>query len=106
MEQYVNDLLPFHDDNKQNVIHEINMSVRSNAIGIPLRAVIQGGVAMIGYWIFGAPNILFADSLNPVAYQCHVDSYRKPYQRCSYHWDDAGAVSYTHLDVYKRQIIL
>ena len=30
------------------------------------------------------------DSLNPVAYQCHVDSYRKPYQRCSYHWDDAG----------------
>ncbi len=36
------------------------MIVRSNAIGIPLLAVIQGGVAMIGYWIFGAPNILFA----------------------------------------------
>jgi predicted PurR-regulated permease PerM len=57
MEQYVNDLLPFNDDNTQNVIHEINMIVRSNAIGIPLLAVIQGGVAMIGYWIFGAPNI-------------------------------------------------
>ena len=63
MEQYVNDLLPFNDDNTQNVIHEINMIVRSNAIGIPLLAVIQGGVAMIGYWIFGAPNILFAGFL-------------------------------------------
>ena len=46
-----------------HVIHEINMIVRSNAIGIPLLAVIQGGVAMIGYWIFGAPNILFAGFL-------------------------------------------
>ena len=36
----------------------INMIVRSNAIGIPLLAIIQGGVAMIGYLIFGAPNIL------------------------------------------------
>lgn len=63
MEQYVNDLLPFNDDNTQNVIHEINMIVRSNAIGIPLLAVIQGGVAMIGYWIFGAPNILFTSFL-------------------------------------------
>jgi predicted PurR-regulated permease PerM len=32
------------------------MIVRSNAIGIPLLAVIQGGVALIGYFIFGAPN--------------------------------------------------
>ena len=63
MEQYVNDLLPFNDDHTQNVIHEINMIVRSNAIGIPLLAVIQGGVAMIGYWIFGAPNILFTGFL-------------------------------------------
>ena len=63
MEQYVNDLLPFNDDNTQNVINEITMIVRSNAIGIPLLAVIQGGVAMIGYWIFGAPNILFTGFL-------------------------------------------
>ena len=34
------------------------MIVRSNAIGIPLQAIIQGGVAMIGYLLFGAPNIL------------------------------------------------
>ena len=58
MEAYVNDILPFNEANTQEVIHEINMIVRSNAIGIPLLAIIQGGVAMIGYLIFGAPNVL------------------------------------------------
>lgn len=58
MEAYVNDILPFNEENTEEVIHEINMIVRSNAIGIPLLAIIQGGVAMIGYLIFGAPNIL------------------------------------------------
>ena len=58
MEAYVNDILPFNEANTQEVIREINMIVRSNANGIPLLAIIQGGVAMIGYLIFGAPNIL------------------------------------------------
>lgn len=58
MEAYVNNILPFNETNTQEVIHEINMIVRSNAIGIPLLAIIQGGVAMIGYLLFGAPNIL------------------------------------------------
>ena len=44
MEAYVNDILPFNETNTQEVIHEINMIVRSNAIGIPLLAIIQGGV--------------------------------------------------------------
>ncbi|MDD3037850.1 AI-2E family transporter [Bacteroides sp.] len=57
MESYINDILPFNETNTKDVIHEINMIVRSNAIGIPLLAIIQGGVAMIGYVIFGAPNI-------------------------------------------------
>ena len=58
MEAYVNDILPFNETNTQEVIHEINMIVRSNAIGIPLLAITQGGVATIGYLLFGAPNIL------------------------------------------------
>ena len=58
MEAYVNDILPFNETNTQEVIHEINMIVRSTAIGIPLLAIIQGGVATIGYLLFGAPNIL------------------------------------------------
>lgn len=39
MEAYVNDILPFNEANTQEVIHEINMIVRSNAIGIPLLAI-------------------------------------------------------------------
>lgn len=58
MEAYVNDILPFNEANTQEVIHKINMIVRSNAIGIPLLAIIQGCVAMIGYLIFGAPAVL------------------------------------------------
>ena len=63
MEQYINDILPFNETNTQHVIHEITMIIRSNAIGIPLLAIIQGGVAMIGYWIFDAPNILLSGLL-------------------------------------------
>ncbi len=60
MESYLYTLLPFNEDNKRNVLTEINMMVKSNAVGIPLLAVIQGLVALIGYLIFGAPNpILF-----------------------------------------------
>ena len=75
MEQYVNELLPFNETNTQEIVHEINMIVRSNAIGIPLLAVIQGGVAMLGYWIFDAPNILFLGfsyRLLPVSYPWQV----------------------------------
>lgn len=56
MEAYINSILPFNETNTQEIIHKINMIIRSNAIGIPLLAVIQGSVAFIGYLIFDAPN--------------------------------------------------
>lgn len=60
MEKYMYSLLPFKDVNKKEVIHSVNMLVKSNAIGIPLLAFIQGFIAMIGYILFDAPNpILF-----------------------------------------------
>ena len=58
MEAYINDILPFSEKNTRDVIKEINMIIRSNAIGIPLLAIIQGSVATIGYFIFGAPSPL------------------------------------------------
>lgn len=58
MEMYVYSILPFSDENKNSVLKEINMIVTSNAIGIPLLAVIQGVIALIGYWIFGVPSPL------------------------------------------------
>ncbi len=60
MEKYLFSLLPFDDDNKKSVIYSVKMMVTSNAIGIPLLAIIQGVVATIGYIIFDAPSpILF-----------------------------------------------
>ncbi|MFR7822311.1 MAG: AI-2E family transporter [Odoribacter splanchnicus] len=58
MEDYIIDILPFNQRNKRDVLHEFHMVVKSNAIGVPLLAVIQGGIAMLGYYIFGAPEVI------------------------------------------------
>ncbi len=58
MERYVFELLPFNEKNKRKVLREINMIVKSNAIGIPLQALIQGMIAMTGYYIFSTPSPL------------------------------------------------
>lgn len=60
LERYVYSILPFTNKNKARVLAEINVMVKSNAIGIPLLGIIQGVFALIGYYIFGVPNpILF-----------------------------------------------
>lgn len=60
MENYVYDILPFNTKNKKSVLEEVHMIVTSNAIGIPLLAVIQGFVALVGYIIFKTPDpVLF-----------------------------------------------
>lgn len=60
MEEYFYELLPFNNKNKKDVIREIDVMVKSNAIGIPLLATIQGLFATIGYIIFGVQDpILF-----------------------------------------------
>lgn len=56
MEKYVYSILPFSNENKKNVLAEINMIVTSNAIGIPLLAIIQGLIALFGYWVFNVPS--------------------------------------------------
>ena len=56
MEEYAYSILPFSQKNKENVLEEIHAIVTSNAIGIPLLAIIQGLIALIGYWIFGVPS--------------------------------------------------
>lgn len=55
MEKYFYELLPFNDSNKQFVAGRVKDLVMSNAIGIPLLAVIQGIIATIGFMIFGVP---------------------------------------------------
>lgn len=63
MEEYIKGILPFNENNAHEVTHKINKIIRANAIGIPLLALIQGTVALIGYFIFGAPNALLVGFL-------------------------------------------
>jgi len=58
MEAFVNSLLPFNEENKHTVMKEVYLIVRSNAIGIPILALIQGTIALIGYWVAGVPSFM------------------------------------------------
>ena len=67
MENYLYTLFPFSDQNKDEVLNEINMIVKSNAIGIPLLAVIQGIVAVIGLLYLQTPDPLLFGFLTCIA---------------------------------------
>ncbi len=53
MEKYLHNFIPLKKHNLDLLSHETTMMIRANAIGIPLLAIIQGLVGMIGYFIFG-----------------------------------------------------
>lgn len=67
MESYVTVLLPFEEENKREVLEKIQLMVRSNAIGIPLLAVIQGFISLGGYLLCGAPNPILTAFLTAFA---------------------------------------
>lgn len=51
--------VPISKENLKVIGDEVQSMVRSNALGIPLVAVAQGIVALIGFFIFGVPNPFF-----------------------------------------------
>lgn len=51
--------IPLSEKNYDRVSHESTEMIKSNAIAIPVVALFQGFVALIGFWIFGAPNPWF-----------------------------------------------
>lgn len=53
------DYIPIGDKNLKIIGDDAQIMVRSNAIGIPLVAVVQGIVALIGYLIFGIEDPFF-----------------------------------------------
>lgn len=59
MERYFRELLPFNESIGRSLVREVHAMVRSNAIGIPLLAIVQGGIAYIGYLLIGVPLPLF-----------------------------------------------
>lgn len=55
----LNDYLPIGRHNLQLIGEESTSMVKANAIGIPLVAICQGIIALIGFWIFDIPNPFF-----------------------------------------------
>lgn len=51
--------IPLRKENIELIGTESDISVRSNALGIPLVALFQGIIALIGYLIFGVPEPIF-----------------------------------------------
>ncbi len=66
VELWIRRNLPFNNQNTQFFIVEFKNLVYSNAIGIPIVAVIQGIAALIGYWIFGVEGFVLMGILTAI----------------------------------------
>lgn len=53
------EFIPLSHGNVTELGKEVQKMVRSNAIGIPLVAIAQGFIALIGFWIFGIEDAFF-----------------------------------------------
>lgn len=59
LKQTLRDYIPMDTDNLNKIGREIQNMVKSNAIGIPLVALSQGIIALVGFLIFGIKDPLF-----------------------------------------------
>ena len=59
MEKDLYEHVPLKDENVNKLSHEMHNMVISNAIGIPVIAILQGIVALIGYFIVGVSDPWF-----------------------------------------------
>ncbi|HET8804060.1 MAG TPA: AI-2E family transporter [Aequorivita sp.] len=59
LKESLKEYIPMDRENLQEIGKEVQMMVRSNALGIPLVAVAQGIVALIGFLIFGIEDPFF-----------------------------------------------
>ena len=59
LRQSLRDYLPLNTDNANEIGKEVQAMVKSNAIGIPLVAIAQGIIALIGFLIFGIEEPFF-----------------------------------------------
>ncbi len=67
LEVFLRRNLPFSHENRGKVLDEVTIMVRSNAITIPLVALLQGSVAMLGYFIFGLREALLLGVLTMIS---------------------------------------
>src|SRR5690606_37550002 len=59
LKESLKDYIPVERENLKEIGSEVQAMVRSNALGIPLVAVAQGIVALIGFLIFGVEDPFF-----------------------------------------------
>lgn len=59
MEATIREMLPLKEESKQYFIKQNFDYIRSNAYGVPILAISQGIIAIIGYLIFGVDNAIF-----------------------------------------------
>lgn len=67
VEHWLKKTLPFKRANVKTIIGEIRNLVYSNALGIPIVALIQGISGVIGYWIFGVDEFLLMGILTAIS---------------------------------------
>ena len=67
MESWFYRNIPLRKENLSLVGIEISKLIYSNAIGIPLTAVLQGIIGVIGYYFFGVHDLLFWFSVTCIA---------------------------------------
>lgn len=66
IELWLRNHVPFKNSNVSMLIRECRNMVYSNAVGIPIVAVMQGFTGFIGYWIFGAGDALLMGLLTAI----------------------------------------
>lgn len=59
MEETLYEYIPLKDKNVERLGKEFNTLVIANAVGIPLIAIVQGIVSLIGFLVFGIPQPFF-----------------------------------------------
>jgi predicted PurR-regulated permease PerM len=67
VEQWIKSTLPLKSSNAQKVISEVRNLVYSNALGIPIVAIVQGIIAALGYSLFGVDQWLLLGILTAIS---------------------------------------
>jgi predicted PurR-regulated permease PerM len=66
VEKWLRKSVPFKSGNVKTIIKDIRALVFSNALGIPIVAVVQGSAGLIGYWIFGVEEFILMGILTAI----------------------------------------
>ncbi len=67
VERWLRTSIPLKPINVKKLISEIRNLVYSNALGIPIVAIIQGVTGLVGYWIFGVEEFVLMGILTAIA---------------------------------------